>query len=92
MKPHTLRYAFAATCVGRVAVLMSDRGVVDLCLVDDDRELAREMQMRFPDAALVDDAGVHRSWIRAVVTRLECRDGSARFPTDLRGGCPQGAG
>lgn len=81
---HALRYAFTSACGGRVVVVMSESGVVDVCLAESDSELLRRLQLMYADSTLVPDKGVHRSWVRAIAQRLEApgAPGSVPLPLD----------
>ena len=82
----TLRFELAAACGGRLIVLLTDRGLVDLAVGDDDFDLISQMRRRYPRAALVPDRGVHLGWVESVIRRIE-GDSASRWssetPVDL---------
>ncbi len=84
---HPLRYACVPLLGGCAAVVMSERGVVDVCFAGSDVDLVRELRVRFREAALAPDAGLRRAWVDAVVRRFhqQASGDSAGFPLDLKG-------
>jgi len=67
----TLRYACAETSVGRLLVVLSEHGVVDVILGDTHEEMLSRALKHFPGAGLFPDRGLHASWVAAVVKRVE---------------------
>ena len=85
-----LRYVESTTHTGRVLVVMSGAGVVDIILAEGGirrREVLKRAQARFPDAVLTPDDGTHGSWAAAAVARIDGAAGDVRAPVDLGGQC-----
>lgn len=78
-----LRYACVESAQGRLLVLMSDQGVVDVILGDSKTEMLSRAAKRFPAAGFVPDRGVHAVWVAAVVSRVELPEGGIVIPIDL---------
>ena len=84
--PKILHYAVSTTQAGRVLVLMSRTGVVDVVLVPDDttpRDWSELLAARFPDARFILDDGERGSWAAAVVARLDGARDDMVVPIDL---------
>jgi len=84
--PKILRYAVSTSQAGRVLVLMSRTGVVDVVLVADDttpRDWAELLAGRFPDTRFILDDGERGSWAAAVVARLDGARDDMVVPIDL---------
>lgn len=77
-----LRYACVESGAGRLLVVMTDRGVVDVILGDDQSELLDAALARFPGSALLPDDGTHAEWVGAVVKRIETHSATAWYPVD----------
>ena len=73
---HHYRYACAETSVGRLLVVMTEDGVVDVIRGDSRKELLSAALARHTGACLIPDRGVHAQWVASVVKRIE-RPGSA---------------
>ncbi len=89
--PSVLHYVVMPTRVGRVFVLMSRTGVVDVVL-DTGRATVgdpgggdpmRIIASRFPDAELIPDDGTRLSWAEAVVARIDGAFAETDAPVDL---------
>lgn len=78
-----LRYACVESSRGRLLVLMSETGVVDVILGDSRRQLLSEAARRFPSAGFIPDRGVHSLWVAAVVVRVELPETGMVIPVDL---------
>jgi hypothetical protein len=82
------RYECAESRVGRILVVMTDDGVVDIIRGDSRKELLSSALARHPGAAMIPDRGVHAMWVAAIVKRIEQPgseydaplDGGDRFP------------
>jgi hypothetical protein len=72
-KTRTLRFAYASALGSRLLVLMSDRGIADVCSGDDELDLLRQARSRFPGVRLVADQGLHSCWVTAVQRRFDER-------------------
>ena len=84
--PKILRYAVSTTKAGRVMVLMSRTGVVDVVLVPDDttpRDWSEMLAERFPGTRFILDQGERGSWAAAVVARLDGARDDLVVPIDL---------
>jgi AraC family transcriptional regulator of adaptative response/methylated-DNA-[protein]-cysteine methyltransferase len=79
------RYAFADWRNDRIVIVMSEQGVVDVVIGDEDEEILREMCRRFPEVGFVPDRGHRAVWVRAVLTRLERPGSGICVPLDLGG-------
>lgn len=75
-----IRYAFAATPLGRVLVASTSRGVCAVSLGGTRAGLARE----FPAARLRKDAGGLKTALRAVLAEIDGRPSGGGLPTDVR--------
>jgi hypothetical protein len=69
------RYTCAESSVGRILVVMTDDGVVDVIRGDSRKELLSTALARHPGAGMIPDRGVHSQWVAAIVKRIE-RPGS----------------
>jgi hypothetical protein len=84
--PKILRYAVSTARAGRVLVLMSRSGVVDVVLVPDDstpRDWSELLAARFPTTRFILDDGERGSWAAAVVARLDGARDDMVVPIDL---------
>ena len=77
------RYACAESSVGRILVVMTDYGVVDVIRGDSLRELLAAAVARHPAAGMIPDRGVHALWVAAVVKRLGFPGSDYSVPLDL---------
>jgi hypothetical protein len=68
---HFYRYACAESSMGRILVLMTDEGVVDVFRGDSRKELLRAALAHHPGAGLIPDRGAHLQWVAAVVKNIE---------------------
>ncbi len=78
-----LRYACVESARGRLLVLMSDRGVVDVIHGDSKSEMLSCAARRFPSAGFVPDRDMHSVWVAAVVARVELPEIGMVVPIDL---------
>lgn len=78
-----LRYAYAESASGRLLVLMSRRGVVDVILGDDRVQLLKAAAKRFPSMGFIPDRGVHSEWVAVVVKRIELPEPCVVIPVDV---------
>lgn len=78
-----LQYTYAESAIGRLLVLMSDHGVVDVILGDERVQMLSCAARRFPARGFVPDRGAHSEWVAAVVKRLELPGHGAVIPVDL---------
>ena len=83
----TIRFAVGQCSLGAVLVAATEVGVCTIALGDDPARLVRELQDRFPKAALAGgDAGFER-WVAAVVGLVErpAAGLDPELPLDIRG-------
>jgi hypothetical protein len=80
-----LRYECVDSAQGRLLVLMSDAGVVDVIRGETLAYMLWQARGRLPGMAFVPDRGRHQEWVSAVVKRLERRCECGVVPLDL--GC-----
>lgn len=78
-----IRYAIAATDLGRLLVAATERGVCAVELGEEDAALAAALGREFPGAYLVRDDGAVEAWTREVVAATS--GAGAPLPLDLRG-------
>jgi hypothetical protein len=83
---HFFRYAYAESGVGRILVVMTDAGVVDIIRGDNRKELLCAALARHPGAGLIPDRGVHMQWVAAIVKRIERPGNEYGAPIDDRRG------
>jgi hypothetical protein len=76
------RYTCAESSVGRILVVMTDVGVVDIIRGDSQKELLSTALARHPGAGLIPDRGVHAQWVAAIVERIEKPGGECGIPID----------
>ena len=81
----TLRFAIGQTTLGAILVASSDKGVASILLGDDPDELARDLQDRFPRAALVGGDEDYEQLVARVVGMVEAPGGAHDLPLDVRG-------
>ena len=65
------RYASADSDVGRLLVVMSDEGLVDVIRGETQGELLRRAASRYPWGSFTPDDGAHDVWVARVVERFE---------------------
>ena len=68
---HFYRYACTESSAGRLLVVMTDDGVVDVIRGDSRKELLSAALARHPGAGLIPDCGAHDLWVAAIVKRIE---------------------
>ena len=84
--PCVLHYVVLPTRFGRVFVLMSRDGVVDVMLDAPDAAPSDRFQLlrsRFPNARLMPDDGSRGAWAAAVVARIDGTHPEVAAPVDL---------
>ena len=80
----TIRYAIAASPLGRVLVGMTERGLCSVLFADNDAEAAVELREQFPQAVLRrDDAGLADA-VRFVMASLRENAGAVSLPFHVR--------
>jgi len=79
-----LWYACAESSKGRLLVVMSERGAVDVILGETRSGMLSEALRRFADTSFLPDGGRHAEWVAAIVKRLELpKLGGVVIPVDL---------
>jgi AraC family transcriptional regulator of adaptative response/methylated-DNA-[protein]-cysteine methyltransferase len=80
----TIRYAVAASPLGRVLVATTERGLCAVLFADNDAEAAAELREKFPQAVLRrDDAGLGEA-VRFVVSSMKETTSAAALPFHVR--------
>jgi hypothetical protein len=79
---HFYRYACTESSVGRLLVLMTDDGVVDIIRGDSRSELLSAALARHAGAGLIPDRGVHAHWVASIVKRIELPGSEYGAPLD----------
>ena len=77
------RYACAESSVGRLLIVMTETGVVDVVSGDSRQELLSAAMARHPGFGFMPDRGEHAHWVAAVVRRIEKQSIGASIPVDL---------
>jgi hypothetical protein len=80
------RYAYVETSVGRLLVVMTDEGIVDVVSGEDRKELVSTAMARHPGKGFIPDRGVHTHWVAAIVRRIEQPGCGHVVPIDLAAG------
>ena len=80
-----IRYATAATTLGRVLVAATDRGVCSIELGDSDEALEARLVARFPGAKLAGDDPEFAGRVQAVVALVDRPGVGLDLPLDVRG-------
>jgi AraC family transcriptional regulator of adaptative response/methylated-DNA-[protein]-cysteine methyltransferase len=81
----TIQCATSTCSLGAILVAATARGVAAILLGDDPRELAAELQRRFPRADLVRGDAAFEQTVSQVVAFVEARRPSLELPLDIRG-------
>jgi AraC family transcriptional regulator of adaptative response/methylated-DNA-[protein]-cysteine methyltransferase len=81
----TLRFAVGPCSLGAVLVALSDRGVAAILLGDDPERLLRELQDRFPKAALVGADKAYEQMVARVIGFVDAPAQGLDLPLDVRG-------
>jgi len=80
-----IRFALGQCSLGAILVAASEVGVCAILLGDDPDELARDLQDRFPKAALIGGDARFEGWVARVVGFVEAPKLGLDLPLDLRG-------
>ncbi len=78
-------FAVGASALGAVLVAMSERGVCAILLGEDAGELVRDLQVRFPRAALAGGDAAFEAYVAEVVGFVERPEVGLGLPLDIRG-------
>lgn len=81
-----IRYAVAPCSLGRALVAATDVGVCSILIGDDDAELRRDLERRFPRAELVDGDADFDALVGQAVALIDAPAGAhAELPLDVQG-------
>ena len=80
----TIRYASAQSPLGRMMIGATDRGVCSIQFGRSDGELLEGLKREFPFAVRKEDKGGLRSWVGALLKRMQGKDLDAALPLDIR--------
>jgi AraC family transcriptional regulator of adaptative response/methylated-DNA-[protein]-cysteine methyltransferase len=80
-----IRFAIGACSLGSILVARSERGVCAILLGDDPETLARDLQDRFPRAALIGGDAGFEELVAKVVGLVEAPGLGLELPLDVRG-------
>jgi AraC family transcriptional regulator of adaptative response/methylated-DNA-[protein]-cysteine methyltransferase len=86
-----IRFATAATRLGRLLVAATERGLCAVTLGDDDDALERALAEEYPEAVReraggADDRDAElRGWVRAIVRHIEGTEPALTMPVDVAG-------
>jgi AraC family transcriptional regulator of adaptative response/methylated-DNA-[protein]-cysteine methyltransferase len=81
----TVRWASAASSVGRILLASTERGICRVLLGEGERELAATLRAELPGAELIRDSGELKVAARAVATAIDERRVVPQLPIDVRG-------
>ncbi len=80
----SIRYATAASPLGRVLVAATERGVCAVQFGDSDRQLQSSLKAEFPAADIKPAPADLRAWVREVVSAVSGRQPHPGVPLDLQ--------
>ncbi|MGD9536987.1 MAG: bifunctional DNA-binding transcriptional regulator/O6-methylguanine-DNA methyltransferase Ada [Alphaproteobacteria bacterium] len=80
-----IRFAVGQCSLGAILVAASPAGICAIMLGDDPDGLARELQRRFPKAALVGGDAAFERWVAQVIGLVEAPRLGLDLPLDVRG-------
>ncbi len=81
----TIRFAVGACSLGAILVAASDRGICAIAIGDDPDALSRELQNRFPRAAIVGADPEFERMVARIVGFVEAPREGLDLPLDIRG-------
>jgi AraC family transcriptional regulator of adaptative response/methylated-DNA-[protein]-cysteine methyltransferase len=81
----TIRFAIGQCSLGAILVAQSDKGICAILMGDDADELARDLEARFPKAALVGGDRKFEKLVARVVGFVEAPKLGLDLPLDIRG-------
>jgi AraC family transcriptional regulator of adaptative response/methylated-DNA-[protein]-cysteine methyltransferase len=84
-EPETLRFGYEETALGTILVAASIRGVVALFIGNDRKNMLRDLEDAFPEAALVLDQTSLAQTIAKAAALLDAPQFGTDLPLDLRG-------
>lgn len=80
----SIRYAVVDSCLGRLLVAATSRGVCSVAMGRSDRDLERVVTDEYPAASIVRDDGGLARWTRAIVAHLDGRRPRLDLPIDVQ--------
>jgi AraC family transcriptional regulator of adaptative response/methylated-DNA-[protein]-cysteine methyltransferase len=82
-----IRFAFGRSSIGAVLVAATERGVCAILLGSDEDGLSRDLEARFPNAALSPAGPGFSEWVARVVAMVDdpARNQALGLPLDIRG-------
>jgi AraC family transcriptional regulator of adaptative response/methylated-DNA-[protein]-cysteine methyltransferase len=83
--PEEIRYGTGKSAVGPVLVASSDKGIVTIMVREKPTQLVRDIQARFPKAALISDEKGCAVKVAKVVGYIAAPFGRFKLPLDIRG-------
>lgn len=81
----TIRFAVGECTLGAILVAASERGICAILLGDDPEDLLRDLQDRFPKAALIGGDKAFEDWMAKVVGFVEAPQLGLDLPLDVQG-------
>jgi AraC family transcriptional regulator of adaptative response/methylated-DNA-[protein]-cysteine methyltransferase len=81
----TIRFAIGESSLGSILVAASEKGVCAILMGDDPAALAKNLQERFPRAALIAGDATFEQTVARVVGLIESPRTALNLPLDLRG-------
>ena len=80
----SINYAVVDSCLGRLLVAATSRGVCSVAMGKSDRDLERVLTDEYPAASIARDDGALAQWTRAIVAHLDGRRPRLDLPIDVR--------
>jgi AraC family transcriptional regulator of adaptative response/methylated-DNA-[protein]-cysteine methyltransferase len=80
----SINYAVVDSCLGRLLVAATPRGVCSVAMGKSDRVLERVLAGEFPAASVARDDGALARWTRAIVAHLDGRRPRLDLPIDVQ--------
>jgi AraC family transcriptional regulator of adaptative response/methylated-DNA-[protein]-cysteine methyltransferase len=81
----TIRFAVGQSSLGSILVAASERGICAILMGDDSEALLRDLQKRFPKAALAPGDRAFETWVAKVVAFVDAPRIGLDLPLDIRG-------
>ena len=80
----SINYAVVDSCLGRLLVAATARGVCSVAMAKSDRDLERVLTDEYPAASVARDDGALAQWTRAIVAHLDGRRPRLDLPIDVQ--------
>lgn len=80
----SINYAVVDSCLGRLLVAATSRGVCSVAMAKSDRDLERVLTDEYPAASIARDDGALAEWTRAIVAHLDGRRPRLDLPIDVQ--------